>query len=206
MPMTDMPMPGESWPAAALAFLGMWVVMMAAMMLPSLAPALWRYRRAVASATHPGLLTGVVCAGYFFVWTVSGVAAFALGAVLPALAGDASPVAGAVVLIAGLFQFSTWKAYHLACWRDTAGRVGSLAANRRTAWRTGLRLGAECVQSCAGLMAVMLVSGNMDVRWMAVVTAAITAERLTPRGERVARAIGVVAIGAGMLLVVPFRR
>jgi predicted metal-binding membrane protein len=67
--------------------------------------------------------------------------------------------------------------------------------------RHGLRLGLHCSISCAGLTAILLVGGVMDLRVMAVVTAAITAERFGPAGECVARAIGIVAIGAGALLV-----
>src|ERR1700737_5255049 len=81
MSMAWMRMPGQTWPGAAASFLGMWVVMMAAMMLPSLVPMLWRYRQAVARTgeTHLGRLTVVVGVGYFFVWTVFGMAAFLLG-------------------------------------------------------------------------------------------------------------------------------
>src|SRR5205807_6760265 len=74
MSMAWMRMPGQSWPAAAASFLGMWVVMMVAMMLPSLMPMLWRYREAVGSTRDGnmglGWLTALVGAGYFFVWTV----------------------------------------------------------------------------------------------------------------------------------------
>src|SRR5262245_64151527 len=76
-----MRMPGQTWPVAAASFLGMWVVMMVAMMLPSLVPMLQRYRRAVGprGETRLGPLTALVGAGYFFVWTVFGLAAFPVG-------------------------------------------------------------------------------------------------------------------------------
>src|SRR5205085_11192481 len=85
------PTPGQTWPGAAASFLGMWVVMTAAMMLPSLGPMLWRYRRSVAGThaargTRVGLLTALVGVAYFFVWTAVGAAAFPLGAALAALA------------------------------------------------------------------------------------------------------------------------
>src|SRR5207237_2726959 len=72
MSMAWMRMPGQTWPGAAASFLGMWAVMMVAMMLPSLAPMLWRYRQAVGSTgeTRLGLLTVLVGVGYSFVWTV----------------------------------------------------------------------------------------------------------------------------------------
>jgi predicted metal-binding membrane protein len=74
MSMAWMRMPGQTWPGAAAWFLCMWVVMMVAMMLPSLVPMLWRYRQAVGSTseTRLGPLTALVSVGYFFVWTVFG--------------------------------------------------------------------------------------------------------------------------------------
>jgi len=75
MSMTWTRMLGGTWPGAAASFLGMWVVMMAAMMLPSLAAMLWRYRQSVdrTGETHPGRLTALVSLGYFSVWTLFGI-------------------------------------------------------------------------------------------------------------------------------------
>src|SRR6202022_4683920 len=72
MSMTWMRMPGQTWPGAAASFLGMWVVMMVAMMLPSLVPMLWRYRQVIGRSgeTRLGRLTALVGVGYFFVWSV----------------------------------------------------------------------------------------------------------------------------------------
>src|ERR1700688_3575923 len=108
MSMAWMRMPGQTWPGAAASFLGMWVVMMAAMMLPSLVPTLWRYRQAVGRTgeTRLGRLTALAGAGYFVVWTGFGMAAFPLGVALaaaemqlPALARAAPIAVGVVVLI-----------------------------------------------------------------------------------------------------------
>src|ERR1700726_2077688 len=84
MSMAWMRMPGQTWPRAAASFLGMWIVMMVAMMLPSLVPMLWRYRQAVGrpGETRLGPLTALVGVGYFFVWTVVGMAAFTMGIAL----------------------------------------------------------------------------------------------------------------------------
>jgi hypothetical protein len=106
-----------------------------------------------------------------------------------------------VVLIAGALQFTAWKARHLACCREAPGRGRTLPADAGTAWRHGLRLGLHCSYCCAGLTANLLVIGVMDLRAMAVVTAAITVERLAPAGQRVARAIGAVVVGAGLFLI-----
>jgi predicted metal-binding membrane protein len=195
----EMPMPGQPWGGAA-AFLGMWVVMMLAMMLPSLVPMLSRYREAVpeSGAARLGPLTVLVGAAYFFVWALFGLAAFALGA---ALARAAPIAAGLVVLIAGGFQVTSWKARRLAWCREAPGRGRMLPADAGTALRHGLRLGLHCSLCCAGLMAILLVIGVMDLRAMALVAAAITVERLAPGGERFARAIGLAAIGTGLFLI-----
>jgi predicted metal-binding membrane protein len=208
-------MPGQTWPGAAAPFLGMWVVMMTAMMLPSLVPVLWRYRRAVGSMsaarvyqTNPGWLTALVAAAYFFVWTIFGMAIFPLGVSLaaiemhlPVLARAVPAAVGVVVVIAGALQFTAWKAHYLACFRHAPGRDCTFPADAGTAWRLGLRLGLHCSYGCAGFMAILLVIGVMDLRTMALITMAITAERLAPTGERVAQAVGAVVVGAGLLLI-----
>jgi predicted metal-binding membrane protein len=210
MSMAWMPMPGQTLPGAAASFLGMWIAMMVAMMLPSLIPMLRRYRQAVGRTgeTRLARLTALVSMGYFFVWTVVGMAAFPLGVALtavemqqPALARAVPIAIGVVVLIAGALQFTAWKAHHLACCREAPGRGRTLPADAGTAWRHGLRLGLHCTQCCAGPMAILLGLGVMDLRAMTVVAAGITVERLAPSGERVARAIGAVVVVAGLLLI-----
>src|SRR5215471_1576751 len=87
MSMAWMRMPEQTWPAAAASFLGMWVVMMLAMMLPSLVPMLRRYRQAVGRTgeTRLGRLTALVGTAYFVVWTVFGMAVYPLGVALAAV-------------------------------------------------------------------------------------------------------------------------
>jgi len=212
MSMMWMRMPGQSWPGAALAFLGMWGVMMAAMMLPVLIPMLWHYRASLAAtpgSRRRGLLLATATAAYFSVWTLAGLVVFVLGAeaasiamAQPALARAAPAFAGLVVLAAGALQFTTWKARRLACCRETP-MCGPRSRNSTTilsAWRFGLRIGVQCVYCCAGLTAILLVIGVMDLRAMAVVTAAICLERFVPAGERMAQAIGIVAVAAGLFM------
>jgi predicted metal-binding membrane protein len=210
MSMAWMRMPGQTWTMTAVSFVGMWAVMMVAMMLPSLLPMLRRYREVVGNIAHArlGWLTAVVGAGYFFVWILFGVAAFPLGVALaqmemqqPALARAVPFAAGVVLVLAGAFQFSTWKAKHLACFRYESAHVGPLRGDPGSAWRHGMRLGVHCTSCCGNLILTLLVIGVMDLRVMAVVTVAITAERLAPAGERVARTIGAVCAGAGVVLL-----
>lgn len=210
MPTPWLPMPGQTWAGAAASFLGMWVLMMVAMMLPSLVPMLRRYREAVAGTgeVRLGLLTALAGVGYFFVWTVLGMLAYPLGAAFaaiemqwPSLALVVPIAVAVVVLVAGALQFTAWKARHLACCRETPKRGRTLPPDAATAWRHGLRLGLHCIRCCAGPMAILLVVGVIDLRAMVAVATAITAERLAPGGERVARVIGVVVVGAGLLLI-----
>jgi predicted metal-binding membrane protein len=197
-----MRMPGQTWLGAAAAFLAMWVTMMAAMMLPSLASALRRYHQTIArdGGAHAARDTATATAAYFAVWAVIGLAVFAVGAALATavmhdpLVSRATPfAAGVVVLLAGSLQFTKWKARRLACCARTH--------TRGTAWQHGLTLGAHCALCCAGPMAVLLAVGVMDLRAMAIVTVAITAERLAKSGVRIARMTGAVALGAGVLMI-----
>jgi predicted metal-binding membrane protein len=210
MSMTWVRMPGQTWPGAAASFLGMWMVMMVAMMLPSLVPMLQRYRLAIRGSgeAHLGWLTAVVGIAYFLVWSLLGVAVYPLGAALAivemhhtALARAVPILVGVVAVIAGALQFTAWKAHHLASWRDALGHDQTMPADSRSAWRHGLRLGLDCIYCCAGLTAVLLMAGVMDLRAMAMVTAAVTIERVAPDAKCMAHGIGVVVVTAGLFLI-----
>ena len=124
MSMAWMRTPGQTWPVAAASFLGMWVVvMMVAMMLPSLLPMLRGYRQAVGRTGEARLggLTALVGVGYFCVWTVLGAAVFPLGVTLaglemqqPAVTRAVPITVGVVVLIAGSLRLTRWKGHRLA--------------------------------------------------------------------------------------------
>lgn len=202
-------MDGQSWPGAAVRFLGMWIAMMVAMMLPSLLPVLWRCQQALGDTgvARPGWLTASVAAGYFSVWAACGMVVFPPGAALaalamrlPSLAGAVPVLGGVVVLVAGALQFSRWKARHLGCCRGASG-FAAVPLSARRAWRCGLKLGLHCSLCCAGLTASLLVVGVMDLRATGAVFAAITIERLAPAGERMARVVGMVLVGAGAIML-----
>ena len=193
------PMCGQSWWSAAVHFVGMWAVMMVAMMLPSLVPMLWR--------CHPAL-AALAGAGYFLVWTTLGAIVFVLGAAfaeaamqLPMVARAVPASMALVVLAAGAFQFTAWKADSLACCTPSLQRDSVPFSDAGTAWRFGLYLGLHCSRACAGLTAILLVIGVMDLRAMAAVAVAITAERLAPAGQRIAFAVGAVSIATGVYLL-----
>lgn len=203
------PMCGRTWFDAAVSFAGMWNVMMVAMMLPAVAPALWRYFEAVEDerAARAGRMTVLAAVGYFLVWVAVGVLVFAAGAQLTALAVEApalahtAPVAGGVVVvIAGALQFSAWKARWLACCGYPPS-CGHARLDVRAALRHGLWLGQHCLYCCGNLMAALLAAGVMDRPAMALVAAAIAAERWVPGGRSVARGIGATAIAVGLVMV-----
>jgi predicted metal-binding membrane protein len=204
------PLCGQGWAATAASFVGMWTVMMATMMLPSLAPTLWRYAQALGARgeAHVGRLTALAAAGYFLVWTSLGALVFGLCAAFSELAMRVPPVAravplllAAVVLLAGAYQVSARKARHLACCRRVSQTGWPAQASAGTPWRQGIALGLQCIQACAGLTAILLVVGVMDLRAMAVVTATITAERLAPAGERIAWVAGAISVVTGVYLM-----
>ena len=191
MSMAWMRMPGESWFVAAASFMAMWTAMMVAMMLPSLMSTL--------SRNSERRLT--VGAGYFLVWAILGAAVYPLGIILTtsemrwsALARAVPMATGAVFVLAGCVQLTPWKARLLGRCREASG-CG------RSAWRHGLRLGMNCILCCVSFMTILLVTGVMNLTAMAIVTTAITIERLVPSPQRAARAIGVIVIAAGILSI-----
>lgn len=195
MSMAWMRMPGQSWPGAALAFLGMWAVMMMAMMLPALTPALRGYPLAIGAR---------MVAAYFGVWVSFGFVAYPLGLALAELAMRIDPIArllpvlaATTLVFAGALQLGAWKKRQLDCC-SSLGRPRRIA-DAAAAWRHGMALGLRCVACCAPLTAALLVAGVMDLGAMAAATAAITLERLAPRGWRFARLSGVLLMGAGAL-------
>ena len=190
-------------------FIGVWVTMMAAMMLPSAAPMVLVVHRVSAMRAHPGaratLSTWVFVVGYVAVWTVYGLAAYGLFRALRAadpgfLAWDRQGplVAGIAVVAAGVYQLTPLKhaclrhcrtPLHFVMHRWREGDAGALAM--------GLEHGAWCLGCCVGLMLVLFAVGVMSLAWMALVGAVIFAEKVLPLGARLAGlvALGLIALG-----------
>jgi predicted metal-binding membrane protein len=188
-------------------FLGIWVTMMSAMMLPSVAPTIALYSRLTRrrSPLSP-LMFG---AGYFVTWAGAGMAAFAIavgaGQFGDALAWDNGGrwLAGVTLLVAAAWELTSLKdvclgkchsplGFLLGCWRE--GPWGAL--------RMGMRNGAWCVGCCWALMASLFALGVMSLTWMAVVAGIIAGEKLLPwsRVSRVGTAVLLCALGALVLL------
>jgi predicted metal-binding membrane protein len=197
--MSDMPMMSPA--TAAL----MTTAMMVAMMLPSIAPVLWRHHRHLRAmgAARAGERTTIFATGYATVWTFASVGLFALSAEvspmgMASMGPSLSPLTvGVVLLCAGAVQRSRWKARQLVRCGDTLD-MATVAA----AWREGCRFGVRCCLSCAAPMAVLFIAGLMDTRAMFAITLAITAERIAPAGQRLAGATGSLAFIAGATICV----
>src|SRR4029078_1112051 len=167
-------------------FLGIWLVMMAAMMLPSVAPTVTLYTRITKdrSPLSPWLFT----AGYLLPWAVAGLAAYALSLAATSLAGGSldwdqsgRTIAGATLIAAAVYELTPLKNVCLAKCRS---RLGSLLGSWRDgpggAVRMGARNGAWCVGCCWALMASLFALGVMSLTWMAVVAGLIAVEQTLP--------------------------
>ncbi len=180
-------------------FVGVWTVMMAAMMLPSLAPTAAGYA-ATRHEHHPGLWVGFA-AGYLLVWTGAGVAAyglFELGRSLLAsqLAWHSGGqwVAGGVLALAALYELTPVKTRCLERCRASAERVtGGSHRRRADAVAQGIHNGLWCVGCSWALMAALFALGVMSLTWMAVMAAILAVEKVAPWPR-----LGA-AIGAGLL-------
>jgi predicted metal-binding membrane protein len=184
-------------------FLGIWVTMTAAMMLPSAAPMVLVYAHFSRSRR-----AGAFVAGYLVAWTLYGFAAY--GAYrLVAGAGfgwldwqrDGPYFAGGAIAAAGLYQLTPLKE---ACLRRCRGPLGYLVRGWREGPAGALRMGAEhglvCVGCCWGLMLALFALGVMSLFWTALVAVAIFAEKVLPHGQRVARVLALALVVLGALV------
>ena len=195
---------------ALLPFLGVWMLMMAAMMFPSVAPVAVLWTRLVtgasagwARAARMSLFIG----GYLLAWAACGAAAFA------ALVGtgrllDASPTAAkwlgvGIFAAAGIYQITPWKDSCLSRCRSPVGAlmyyVGFQGRSRDV--RVGLHHGATCVGCCWGLMVLLIAVGVMNVPAMAALAAVIFIEKIWRYGKPFGRAVGVALLATGALAI-----
>jgi predicted metal-binding membrane protein len=167
-------------------FLGIWVVMMAAMMFPSVAPTVALYSRMTGERSP--LLPLLFAAGYLVVWAGAGVLAFAIAVSGGRIGGDALAwdragrwVAGATILVAAVYQLTPLKDVCLGKCRSPLGfLLGSWRAGRAGALRMGVENGAWCLGCCWALMASLFALGVMSIAWMAFVAGLIAAEKTFP--------------------------
>ncbi|WP_300008828.1 DUF2182 domain-containing protein [Pseudonocardia sp.] len=184
-------------------YVGAWLVMLVAMMLPTTRPLLGLFSTAVRSRRDRPVLLGAVVAGYLAAWLGAGVLAFladrgarALAAVAPVTVAPGLPLVG-VLALAGAYQFVPLKYRCLEQCRSPRTFVLTHWHGRRplreAAW-LGADHGRFCVGCCWALMAVMVVAGLHDLLVMAALAAVMAVEKNTTLGDRLARPIGVVLL------------
>ena len=192
-------------------FVTVWVVMMAAMMFPSIWPMVGVYaslqdRRRAVGKPAPAGATALFVAGYLAAWTAAGLIAYALFEVLRSLSIDAFSwdrggrfVAGGVILVAAVYQLTPLK---YACLRRCRGPLGFLIESwhdgRLGALRMGVAHGAWCLGCCWALMAALFALGVMSVGWMILVAALIAIEKLIPWPWLATRGVAILLLVLGI--------
>ena len=204
-PAAQLTMPMSGWSSANwLAVFIMWAVMMAAMMLPAALPMVSVFanlNRRNGEASRTIAFVG----GYLALWTAFAAAAtaaqFALqakGLLSPMIVSMSPALSAALLVIAGVFQFTPLKQ---ACLRACRSPLGFLLTDWRGglwgAARMGVRHGVYCLGCCWALMALLFVGGVMNLLWIAALTLLVVMEKLAPKGELLAKALGALMIGAG---------
>jgi predicted metal-binding membrane protein len=196
---------------AALVFVAIWNVMMAAMMLPAAAPMILTFAAAQGRRDRAAVVpTWIFVAGYLVIWAAAGAIVYVLVQLASGVADHVGAmdraawgplVLGATLVVAGLYQFTPLKrvclrhcrsplAFVALYWRD--GPLGAL--------RMGLWHGAYCLGCCWALFAILVVAGMMSLAWMLLLTLVVFAEKVFPHGQRISTMIGVALIALGLVV------
>ncbi len=188
-------------------FLVAWIVMMAAMMLPSSAPMFLLFRVSASDGPHGELRTLAFGAGYLLVWAVVGAIVLLAQRILDVVLDPALRPLGvaAVLLGAGAYQFTPLKATCLrACQTPADFLVRHWRSGTLGALRVGRDHGLYCLGCCWALMAVLVAAGGMGLAWVALIALIVLVEKLVPRAIWFGRAVGVAfALGAVVIALRP---
>lgn len=181
-------------------FLLLWLVMMIAMMFPSVAPVALTWTRAIGRQSPTGVVrvarTAQFVGGYLLAWTAFGLIAYGLlagtGALVDEHPGAGRWIGAGAFLVAGLYQFGPWKDLCLRHCRSPMGQLVRYAGFRPRArdLRVGAHHGAYCVGCCWGLMVVLVPLGVMNVLAMAAVAVVIFVEKLWRLGPVFSQVVG----------------
>jgi predicted metal-binding membrane protein len=203
----------KPWTATEAAFMFvMWIVMMAAMMIPSAAPMMLAFARiSRARAPTPALMSSSAAflLGYLALWAAFGVLATTAQGLLhaaallsPAMASVNPIFSGAVLIGAGIYQFTPLKGVCLAkCRMPLAFLLTEWRDGSRGAFVMGLRHGLYCVGCCWLVMALLFVGGVMNLVWIALLAVVVLAEKALPYGQWVGRVLGIAAVAWGAWLL-----
>jgi predicted metal-binding membrane protein len=209
MPMEPVTWTAEHW----VAMLVMWLVMMVAMMLPSATPMILldaRFARGHAPANQPAVGTGLFTLGYIAVWGLYSVAAVVvqfwldrMALLSPMMKTTSLAVAGSVLIMAGLYQ---WTPLKRACLKRCRSPLEFVLTHWRTgasgAFVMGVHHGLYCVGCCGVIMLLLFFGGVMSLVCIAGIAALVLVEKLFPAGPWVGRMAGtlLMAWGAGLLM------
>lgn len=188
-------------------FLGVWVVMMAAMMFPSVSPTVALYSKMTRQRSPLSPL--LFAAGYLLTWAVAGVVAFVIGATLSSISGDLFAwgragrwTAGGTLIVAAVYELTPLKD---VCLGKCRSPLGSLLGSWRDGWSGAFEMGAKngawCVGCCWALMASLFALGVMSITWMAVVASLIAFEKTVPWRRVASYGTAVVLLALGMLVL-----
>jgi predicted metal-binding membrane protein len=159
-------------------FVAVWVSMMAAMMLPGAALAVWSHAHTSGRVRSVPLFVG----SYLAVWTVVGVAVYAV------YRPHGSFAAGVVVIAAGLYEFTPLKQhFRRRCSKSV---------------RSGFELGLYCVGSSIGLMLMLVALGIMSITWMSVIAVLVLAQKLLPAKAAIDVPLALAIVGLGIVIVI----
>ena len=188
-------------------FLLTWLVMMVAMMFPSVAPMTLAFA-GVSRARGDGLVpTDAFIASYLFVWTAAGLVPLLILQGVNALwmtpPSWLARVGGLVIIVAGVYQFTPLKDACLRACRSPLGFVmtHNFGGGMASAVRAGAAHGVYCLGCCWALMAVLAVLGLMNIAWMAVIAAVFFIEKNVRFGNLLPKAVGVACIAGGLAVL-----
>lgn len=191
-------------------FMGMWVGMMVAMMFPTVAPIVLAHRLVVRRRGEGTMPTVAFVAGYIVVWSLIGVLPLIGFLFFRDLSADAADsrwlptLAGGILIVAGAYQFTRWKATCLKACRTPMSflMTHNFGGGSRSAFRAGLSHGAYCLGCCWALMAVLVVVGLMNLVWMAGIALVFLAEKNWRHAVGLTKIVGVGLIGLGIAVIV----
>jgi predicted metal-binding membrane protein len=192
----------------------MWMVMMVGMMLPSAAPMILLYARVgrqAAMQDKPFAATSWFSGGYFLAWMAfslvatlmqSGLSSAAL--LTPMLKTANGLLGGGILIVAGAYQWSTWKESCLAHCRSPLAFIqehGGFKAQAMASLTLGFRHGLYCVGCCWALMLLLFAGGIMNITWIAGLAILVLIEKLMKNGRLFTRAAGLASIAGGLFLI-----
>ncbi len=205
MPMGDMPMGDTAMGDMAMglgspgSFAAGWLMMMAAMMLPTALPLVFEFARRAERRAGWQVATGLLCATYLAVWLAFGVVAYLVYDALRMPWADRRLIGGASLVLAGIYAVTPFKRVSEARCRELCALHGPLPFNlQRSAVVAGARYGVSCIGCTAALMVAAVLIGMSRLGWMAVLSGLVLLYKLAPpagTGQRIVLAVAVAALG-----------